>query len=284
MKKTIFLSLILFLLFLLSCNRAPKQNTLRIGYTDFSFDQAIVFVLKGILDQQPNLIVELYKVPEATLFSALASGELDVGISAWMPNTHKSYLEMYPYEIRQHSMITDSLGLYLVVPDYADLDSIEELRNFSTLLRNTILIPESQNAIYSQGSDVLSDYGLNTFSLQEASWDNIISFVDESIRNNAGFAFISLRPHHSFRRYNLKTLQDPLRSLGNYEQAYIIVNSSLPENMPLISDFLQQVYFSLNDIEYLMEMNQVLGSEPYENALRWINQNTRMINRWLLGD
>ncbi|MCL2063575.1 MAG: hypothetical protein FWG98_04295 [Candidatus Cloacimonetes bacterium] len=284
MKKWIVIPLVFLLFLVFSCNRTPKQNTLRIGYTDFSFDQAIVFVLKGILDQQPNLIVELYRVPETTLFSALAEGELDIGLSGWLPHTHQSFLDMHPYEIRVHSMITDSLGLYMVVPEYANLNSINDLRDLSNLFRNTILIPENQNAIYPLGSNVITDYGLDDYNLQEASWDNIISYVDDSVRNNLNFAFISIRPHHSFRRFNLRTLDDPRRSLGVYEQAFLLTNSNFHERMPLIADFLSQVRFTLNDVEQLMEMNQVLGSEPYENALRWINQNTRMINRWLLGD
>jgi len=125
---------------------------------------------------------------------------------------------------------------------------------------------------------------LHEFTLQESTWDSIMTFVDDSIKNNIGFAFITLRPHHSFRKYNLKALKDSRGSLGHPEQAFIVVNSTFNERMPLIADFLAQVRFDFDDIESIMEMNQVLGSEPYENALRWINQNTRRINNWLLGN
>ena len=284
MKKIIYLILALLILIFVSCNKPPKQNKLRIGYTEYGFDQAIVFVLKGILDQQPNLEVELYRVPDDTLYEALANDELDIGISAWMPLTHQNYLEKHPQEIKLHSVLCDSLGLFLAVPEYVNIDRIDDLNIIPEILRNAILIPESQNAIHYQSRDILVDYDLNDFNIQEASWDNIISFVEDSIKNNASFAFITMRPHHSFRKYNLKALDDPLHSLGQYEKAFLVVNSKFPGRMPLIADFLAQVRFNLNDIENIMEMNQVLGSEPYENALRWINQNTRRINRWLLGE
>jgi glycine betaine/proline transport system substrate-binding protein len=70
--------------------------------------------------------------------------------------------------------------------------------------------------------------------------------------------------------------------LGDFEQAHIVVNIQFSERMPVIANFLSRVRFNLRDVETLMDMNQVLGSEPYENAIRWINQNTNRINRWLM--
>ena len=283
MKYRFLLSAIIILIVLGSCNVTPKQNSLKIGFTEFSFDYSVVYILKGILDQQPNLEVELYRLPDSTMFRQVASGELDIGISAWLPNTHGRHIEKYPYEIVRHSLIADSLALYMAVPDYVEIERIGDLRNVASLLKNTVLIPEGQNAIYPLASNILEDYGLNNFSLHETSWDNIMYFVEESIRENAVFAFIALRPHHSFKKFNLKILYDNRYALGDKEQAYIVVNHKMPQRMPIIADFLAQIRFSLDDIEHIMEMNQILGSEPYENALRWINNNAERINDWMMG-
>jgi len=145
------------------------------------------------------------------------------------------------------------------------------------------LIPDSRNAIYHLGNNVLNDYNLNMFSLRESSWDDILSYVEESQENNTKFAFIGMRPHWVFNRYNFKTLNDINNSFGSYEQAFIITNAQFKERMPSIAVFLSRVRFELNDIETIMEMNQVLGSDTYSNAIRWINQNTYRINRWLIG-
>jgi glycine betaine/proline transport system substrate-binding protein len=282
MKRLIFILLVLSIICLASCDRKPRDNTLRIGYTEFAFDQAVAFVLKAILDQQPNLVTELYRVPDSTMFRALAANELDVGISAWVPYTHQRLLDMHQYGIRRHSLMCDSLGLYMLVPEYMQIDRIGDLRTVGEQISNTVLIPESRNAIFHHGNGVLDDYGLSTFTLQESSWDNIMSFVEEAIKNNSGFAFVGMRPHWSMRRHNLKALDDPEKSFGSFEQAFLVINNQLPERMPAISLFLSRVRFNLRDIEQLMEMNQVMGSEPYENAIRWINQNTNRINRWLM--
>jgi len=282
MKSVKYAILIFVALFIISCGQSPGNNVLRIGYSEFSFDQAVVFVLKGILDQQPNVQVELYRVPDSTMFRALAANELDVGISAWTPNTHQRFFDMYPYEILRHSMICDSLGLYLAVPGFSTLETIDDLATAGDLYRNTILMPESRNAIFHAGSNVIEDYGLNAFSFRESSWDNIVSFVEESVGNNNHFVFVGMRPHWVFQRHNLRPLEDTKRSLGDFEQAHIVVNAQFPERMPAIANFLSRVRFNLRDIENLMEMNQELGSEPYENAIRWINQNTNRINRWLM--
>ena len=216
------------------------------------------------------------------MFKALREDNLDIAVSVWLPLTHKELIEKYPYEIVTFSPLCDSMGLYMIVPEYSSLEKIEELRNVAPQLRNTILIPENQNAIYEFGKDVLSDYNLHNYILQESTWDNIIGYIDESLNTTSGFAFIGMRPHWIFQRYEIKTLIDTRYSFGIYEQAHILTTSKFSEKMPTIAGFLQQVSFSLNDIEYIMELNQVLGSEPYENALKWINQNTFKINRWLI--
>jgi glycine betaine/proline transport system substrate-binding protein len=240
-------------------------------------------VLKGILDQQQDIEVELYKIPEVALFEALATGEIDVAISAWLPYTHVKYQDMYHREIKKHSLLCDSLGLYMIVPEYAEMTSIEDLALAGSMLRNTIVIPESQNALFHFGKDIIVDYGLSNFTLVESNWDNIVTYIDESIQKKAAFAIIGVRPHWIFERYDIKTLSDPRRSLGNWEQAFVCINSDFLVRMPVICSFLANVNFTLSDIETLMEMNQTLGTEPYENAMRWINQNTSRINRWVLN-
>jgi len=283
MKKAVLILITCLLLFCLSCNKPPKVNVIKIGYTDFSFDQSIVMVLKGILDQQQNIEVELYRLPDSTMFRVLSTGEIDIAISGWLPNTHGEYEDEYARQIKPYSMLCDSLGVYMVVPQTCVLNTIDELTLEGVAMNHTVVIPESQNAIYHLGKDVLTDYELHNFKLQESTWDDIITLIDNSLKNNSDFAFVGLRPHWIFKRYALKTLQDPKNSLGRYEKAYLFMNLDFPNRVPVLADFFGNVRFTLKDIEYIMELNQTLGSEPYENALKWINENMDKINQWLTG-
>ena len=282
MKKLFYMLTLMPLLFTLSCNKPPTITSLKIGYTDYCFDQTVAMVLKGIFDKQENLDVGLYKLPDSTLFRTLAEGEIDVMISAWLPNTHQHFLEMYPYDISKHSMICDSLGIYLAMPRYTEITEINELPSVGHLLNYTILIPESSNAIFHLGNSIISDYGLSRFRLQEMPWDAIISFVEESIKTNSLFAFVAMRPHWIFDRHDLIALNDTRHSFGQFEQAFICANIEFLNKMPIIGNFLGNVLFELHDIEVLMELNQMLGTEPADNAVRWINRNTQKVNRWLM--
>jgi len=282
MTKQLFWAIALTILFALSCQKGPTVTSLKIGYTDYCFDQTIAMVLKGIFDMQDNLDVAMYKLPDSTLFKSLANGEVDVVISAWLPYTHQHFFEQYPYEISKHSMICDSLGIYIAVPDYAELETIGDLAKVGDLLHYTIMIPESSNAIFHLGNTVISDYGLAQFKLIEMPWDGIISFAEESIKSNSLFAFVGMRPHWVFDRHELKALDDPRHSFGQFEEAYICVNVEFLGKMPVIGSFLKNINFDLRDIEVLMELNQMLGTEPADNAVRWINKNTQKVNRWLM--
>ena len=284
MRRIIFLLFILVVCFTASCNRRrPVDNTIRIGFTEFSIDQAVAFVLKGILDQQQNVRVEMYRVADSTMFRAISTNELDIGITAWFPNTHQQFSEMFPHQLQKHAMIADSLGLCIAVPTAAPIGRIEDLRHHAELFGNTILIPDNRNAIFHLGNNVLEDYNLDMFTLREASWDDILAYVESSLENNSMFAFIGMRPHWIFNRFDLKTLKDTNASFGTHEQAFLITNTQFKERMPSIANFLSRVSFEISDIETIMEMNQALGSDTYSNAVRWINQNTYRINKWLIG-
>jgi glycine betaine/proline transport system substrate-binding protein len=281
MNKILLYISILFCLCCFSCEKPQKIREVRIGYTDYNFDQSVVMILKGILDTQDKVNVELFKLPDSTMFNALARGDLDAVVSGWLPNTHRKYIESRPYEIIKHSTICDSLGIYLVVPYYSSVFSIEELRENGHLVNNTILIPEKQNAVYEFAKDFLKDYDFKGWNLRESNWDGILTFVDAATKNEEEFAFIGFRPHWIFDRYNIRALEDYRNSFGGFEQAYICVNNEFTDKSPTVASFLSNVTFTLKDIENVMELNQTLGSEPYENAHRWINSNTSRINRWL---
>jgi len=283
MKKMILYVMIAVIIFTLSCDKTPKISTIKIGYTDYNFDQSIVMVIKGILDQQPNVEVELYRLPDSTMFRVLSENEIDIAISGWLPNTHGGYEDMYASTIQPYSTLCDSLGLYMVVTGTSELSSIDDLLTAGALINHTIVIPESQNAIYHLAKDILTDYGFSRFQLLESSWDNIITMLDDSAKNNTNFAFIGLRPHWIFQRYQIKTLADTKEALGRYEKAFLFVNRDFPDRQPLYASFFSKMHFTLRDLEVIMELNQRLGSEPYENALRWINDNENIskINEWL---
>jgi len=283
MKKTIFYILILATLIAWSCERKPKISTIKIGYTDYNFDQSVVMVIKGILDQQENVEVELFRMPDSTMFRVLSEGGIDIAISGWLPNTHGLYQDKYADTIKPYNALCDSLGVYMITPNTSELVTIEELASAGALINHTIVIPESQNAIYHLSKDILTDYGFSRFQLRESSWDNIITMLDEATKNNTNYAFIGIRPHWIFERYQIKTLTDTKNALGTYEKAYLFVNKEFPDKQPLYASFFSKVRFTLKDIETIMELNQRLGSEPYENALRWINDNENIdkINQWL---
>ena len=283
MKKIYFILVFLIILITMSCQPQQRPIRLRIGHTNFAYDQAVAFVLKGILDQQPNLVVELYTAPDSLLFRFLADDELDIVISGWLPNTHGRFIEKHAQDIRRLGVLNDSLGIFIAVPDYLPIDYIYELPEVATELMNTIFVPDSRNAVFGLTQGLLKDYKLTGFELVELPWDNIIGMIEEHQENQWGFAFITPRPHYSFARHNLRALIATERTFGNFEKAHMIINNMLPERLPQIANFLSRVSFSLNDIEYIMDMNQVIASDPYENAMIWISENTFRINRWLIG-
>jgi len=81
----------------------------------------------GIALEQQGYDVTITEVDPAVMFEAISNGEGDASLGAWLPVTHEGF-----YEANQDNFIDLGENLTgaqngLVVPEYMDIDSLEDL-------------------------------------------------------------------------------------------------------------------------------------------------------------
>jgi len=100
---------------------------IELASTPWDSERASSSVLQAVFEEL-GYTVTITPVDPAIMFQAIATGVADATVAAWLPTTHSSFYEKYKDDL-------DDLGENLkgtkngfVVPEYMDIDSIEDLQ------------------------------------------------------------------------------------------------------------------------------------------------------------
>ena len=141
MKKLKFLSLItslvIFSLFLAQPSFAGKK--VKLVYVEWACATASSNVMKAVIEKETDYKVELTSVSASAMYAALADGDQDAMTTAWLPVTHKTYLEKYKKDLTDLGPNFDQAKIGLVVPTYVTIDSIDEMNKFHDKFDNNII-------------------------------------------------------------------------------------------------------------------------------------------------
>lgn len=94
--------------------------------TPWDTERGSAHMIKLVLEQQ-GYNVTLTNVDPAILFKAMATGDGDGTVAAWLPNTHGAFMEEYSADFEDLGPNISGAVSGLVVPEYMDIDSIEDL-------------------------------------------------------------------------------------------------------------------------------------------------------------
>lgn len=78
--------------------------------------------------RQKGFKVTITPVDVAVVFEAVANGDADATLAAWMPMTHKDFYKKFEDQFVDMGENLNGAKIGLVVPDYMEIDSIEDLQ------------------------------------------------------------------------------------------------------------------------------------------------------------
>lgn len=90
-------------------------------------ERASAAVIAEVLTQK-GFEVTITPVDVAVMFEAIANGDGDVTLAAWLPMTHNDFNERYKDQIDDLGANLEGAKIGLVVPDYMEIDSIEVIQ------------------------------------------------------------------------------------------------------------------------------------------------------------
>ena len=99
---------------------------IKLAYVAWDTEIASTNVI-GLALEDMGYKVTLTQVDAGPMWAAVASGDVDAIVAAWLPGTHAKYISDYEGKVEDLGPNLEGAKIGLVVPSYMDINSIEDL-------------------------------------------------------------------------------------------------------------------------------------------------------------
>ncbi|ODC03408.1 glycine/betaine ABC transporter substrate-binding protein [Terasakiispira papahanaumokuakeensis] len=258
------------------------KGDIKLAYVEWSSEVASTNVVKALLEEQ-GYDVTITPVSAAAMWQSVAVADYDGFTAAWLPSTHEDYLAKTKDDIVDLGANLEGTKLGLVVPDYVDVDSIEDLKDSDVAgeFNRRITGIDPGAGLMRLTEKAVDEYGLRRMRLIEGSGATMTAALASAIKAHEPIVVTGWTPHWMFARWDLKYLDDPKNVYGDAEEIHTIVRKGLKDDMPEAYRILDNFYWTPEEMAEVMVMNQVDGSDPYENAQKWLADHPERVKEWL---
>lgn len=108
-----------------------EGEEVKLGYVNWAEGVAMNYLAHAILESEMGYNVVSTQADPGAIFISLANGDQDAFVDAWLPVTHQSYWEEHGENLVDLGYNFEGARIGLVVPSYVDINSIEELNEYS---------------------------------------------------------------------------------------------------------------------------------------------------------
>ena len=286
MKKTTWYLIVLTALslaFVLWVNPAPaagKKDVVKIAYVEWSCATASTNLMRAVLEEKLHKKVEIVPVSAAAMWQAVASGDVDAMVTAWLPVTHGAYLEKVKNKVDDLGVIVSGAKIGLVVPDYVTIDSIADLPGAKAKFGGRIIGIDPGAGLMAKTEKALKEYDLKGYKLVEGSDATMTAALGDAVKRKEWIVVTGWTPHWMFGRWQLKYLQDPKNVFGGEETIHAIAKKGLQQEKPEVYAFLTRYKLPMADLQALMAANKDNG-KPYANAKKFLADHPKVVEGWL---
>lgn len=106
-----------------------KGDKIKLAYAPWDSEIASHYMMKQVLESM-GYDVTISSVEPGPMFAGVADGSADATMAAWLPITHKNYIEKYEGDLDDLGVNMEGVRQGLAVPTYMeDVNSIEDLKD-----------------------------------------------------------------------------------------------------------------------------------------------------------
>ncbi len=260
--------------------------TLRIGWTAWSDAEVVTLLAKRLVEERLGYRVKLVMADIGIQYQAVANGDLDIMLMAWLPVTHSNYwTKVRNRVINLGPLYTGRLGW--VVPQYVPTDQLASLDDLhkpavAHRLNHRIQGIDPGSGLMQASEQAVNAYGLKEWELVPASGAAMTAVLDRAIRNRDWVVVTAWQPHWIFARYHLRFLDDPKGILGRVEHIHAVARQGFETDFPpQLTDFFSRMYLPANELSAILLEAQ---DAPVAQAVdHYIQTHPARIRYWLTG-
>lgn len=278
-----FILLLAFILILAACGGETANedalvdgDKIELAYVTWDTEVASTHVVGAVLDDL-GYDTRLTTLDNAIMWEAIATGEADAMVSAWLPLTHAPQLEEYGDDIDRLGVNLTGGKIGYVVPTYMDVDSVEDL---TTEADQTVVGIEPGSGTVAAAIEVAETYpNLQDWEVKTSSSGAMTTQLSQAIENEEEIVVTGWTPHWKFQKYDLKFLEEPEGIIGADEDIETFARLGLKEDNPIAYSVLENFEWEVEDIESVMLAIQE-GASPEDAARNWVDENQDKVDEW----
>jgi glycine betaine/proline transport system substrate-binding protein len=271
---------------------------LRLVYAEWSSSIANANLVCALVRERLGRDCRLRSVSAEQMWAQVADGRADAMLSAWLPNTHRSYAERYLEQVDDLGPNFEGTRIGLVVPDVSvgrqtgptgarvrpriPVKSIADLKDHRADFAGRIVGIEPGTGIMDATRKAIAAYGLDGFRLVEGSETGMAEALSEAVRRQEWIVVTGWTPHWMFGRWSLRFLDDPQGIYGHGGDIHTLARRGLHDDMPKVYRLLDRFHWRGDELDQLMVwIHSDVQQDPYAQAQRWIRTHPQRVNEWL---
>ena len=257
-----------------------ESEPIQFGYVLWEGEIAATNVMTLVLEEA-GFEVDMVNVDAGIMYESLASGDLDISVSAWLPATQANYWDVYGEDIDDVGINLEGCAIGLVVPTYLnDVNSIYDLANHSSEFQNRIVGIDPGAGMMTNTADAINEYELEGYELLASSSAGMLAELTAAYENEEYIVVTLWSPHWAFAEWDLKYLTDPLGVFGEEEFVHSLAREGFQQDNPEAYDILERFNWTQADIQSVMA-DIAGGMDEQEAAQKWIDANRDKVDQWL---
>jgi glycine betaine/proline transport system substrate-binding protein len=244
------------------------------GWTD---ETGTAYLLANILEKNGYKVDIKHFADLAPVFAGMANKDIDVMSSAWPDRTQESYMAKYGSKLESLTTFNGSARLFLAVPTYSKMKSIEDLPANAGALNNTITGIEPGAGLTATMKDkVIPAYGLDKeFKLQTSSTTAMLAELKKDTKAKKDVVVTLWSPFWANQKYPVRPLADPKKAFGEPETMQSLAYKGFSKDHPEVANMIAK--FKLTDEQYgTLEdtiVNKVGTGEEAKGVEMWLKEN-----------
>jgi glycine betaine/proline transport system substrate-binding protein len=225
--------------------------------------------------------VTLTSADVAPVFSGISTGDFDMAMDVWLPETHATQAEEYGDKIQELGTWYEDAKLTVAVNKDADIESLDELAGKADMFDNRIVgIDPGAGLTKATKERVIPQYGLEKMDYVTSSTPAMLTELKKATDAGDDVLVTLWRPHWAYDAFPIKDLKDPKGTLGTAEHISTYGSLTFKEDFPTLTGWMKD--FKIDD-EKLFSLENAMfnGADTQDYAPivdQWISENQEWVD------
>ncbi len=269
---------------------APEDaKVANLTYVNWEEGVAWTHLAAAILEDELGYQVNLTAADVGPAYAAVAAGDQDAFMEAWLPGLHATYMDQYGDDVIDIGIIYYDAVSGLVIPEYMADDGVTALSDlrdpevFDQLNGQITGIDAGAGLMITTEEQAMPAYGLDEmgYELVASSGPAMMAELDAAYQNEEYIVVLGWQPHSMFGYYDLVILEQDEEEIWGFDNVHLIGRADLREDKPELAQFLANMEVNTEEIGDLMVHIRESNLGTLEAAREWMNANRGVWEAWL---